>query len=185
MDASRGTRIIALMSGGGKRLRIVSTLLGLTIVAGGALAGDKMEVRLNKINKTDKFEVMLDDKSAGRFSFFMAFHGTYKQTRGGTLFEGVNNKGQGTGVLFQGNGPVSGYDIDEKEGDTYRLEWIGECFSLSGPDGKPVGYCAGGAFVAPGSGTGRFAGLTGGGNWRGHSLPNGDFDVEENLVLEK
>jgi hypothetical protein len=185
MDASRGTRIVALMSGVGKRLRIVSTLLGLTIVAGGALAGDKMEVRLNKINKTDKFEVMLDDKSAGRFSFFMAFHGTYKQTRGGILFEGVNNKGQGTGVLFQGNGPVSGYDIDEKEGDTYKLEWTGECFSLSGPDGKPVGYCAGGAFVAPGSGTGRFAGLTGGGNWRGHSLPNGDFDVEENLVLEK
>ena len=172
MDISRGTRI-------------VSTLLGLALVAGSAVAGDKMEVRLSKVNKNDKFEVMLDDKSAGRFTFFMAFHGTYKQMRGGNLFEGVVNKGQGNGVFFQGNGPVSGFDINEKDGDSYKSEWTGECFSLTGADGKPVGYCAGGAFVAPGSGTGRFAGLTGGGNWRGHSLPNGDFDVEENLVLEK
>jgi hypothetical protein len=80
---------------------------------------------------------------------------------------------------------VSGYDLDEKDGDSYKLEWAGECFSLSGPEGKPVGYCAGGAFVTPGSGTGRFAGLSGGGTWRGHALPNGDFEVEENLVLEK
>ena len=185
MDASRGTWIATLLFGVNPRLRVVSTLFGMTIVTGNALAGDKMEVRLSKINKTDKFEVMLDDKSAGRFAFFIAFHGTYKQTKGGDLFEGVNNKGQGTAALFQGNGPVSGYDIDEKDGDIYKLEWSGECFSLSGPDGKPVGYCAGGAFIAPGSGTGRFAGLSGGGNWRGHSLPNGDFDVEENLVLEK
>ena len=185
MDESRGTGIITQLFGVNTLLRIVSTFLGLSILAASALAGEKMEVRLSKTNKTDKFEVMLDDKSAGRFSFFMAFHGTYKQTRGGSLFEGVNNTGQGTGVLFQGNGPVSGFDVDEKDGDSYKLEWAGECFSLSGSDGKPVGYCAGGAFVAPGSGTGRFAGLSGGGNWRGHSLPNGDFDVEENLVLEK
>ena len=126
MDAWRRTRIATLLFGVERRLRIASTLLGLTIVAGNAMAGDKMEVRLNKINKTDKFEVMLDDKSAGRFSFFMAFHGVYKQTRGGNLFEGVINKGQGTAVFFQGNGPVSGYDINEKDGDTYKLEWTGE-----------------------------------------------------------
>src|SRR6185503_21109731 len=111
------------------------------------------EVRMNKVNKTDKYEVMLDEKSTGRSVFFIAFHGTDKQTKGGDLFDGVNNKGQGTASLFQGNGPVSGFDVDEKDGDTYKLEWSGQCFSLSGPDGKPVGYCAGGGHVVPGSGT--------------------------------
>jgi len=157
----------------------------MTIIAGSALAGEKMEVRLTKVNKTDKFEVMLDDKSTGRMAFYFAYHGTYKQEKGGALFDGMNNKGQGSGGMFQGNGPVSGFDVNEKEGDTYRVEWSGVCFSLSGPDGKPVGYCAGGGFVVPGSGTGRFAGLSGGGNFRGHALPNGDFEVEENSVLEK
>ena len=33
--------------------------------------------------------------------------------------------------------------------------------------------------MVPGTGTGRFAGLSGGGNFRGHALPNGDFAVEE------
>jgi len=149
------------------------------------MAGDKIEVRMNKINKTDKYEVLLEDKSSERLAFFIAFHGTYQQTKGGNLFDGVNNKGQGNGVLFQGSGPVSGFDVDEKDGDIYKLEWSGQCFLLSGPDGKPVGYCAGGGHVVPGSGTGRFAGLSGGGYWYGHGLPNGDFEVEENFVYEK
>jgi hypothetical protein len=145
----------------------------------------KAKLMMGQTNKTDKLEVMLDEKSSGRFAFFTAFHATFKQTKGGSLFDGVNNKGQGTGVLVNGNGPVSGFDINEKDGDTYKVEWAGECYSVSGPDGKPVGYCSGGGYVVPGSGTGRFAGLSGGTIWWGHGLPNGDFEVEGRDILEK
>ena len=170
-----------------RKIQLPSALVlcGMTIAVGSALAGEKMEIVRNKVNKNDQYEVMLNDKSVGRLAFFIAYHGTYKQTKGGDLFDGVNEKGQGTAVLLQGNGPISGFNLNEKEGDTFRSEWSGECFSLSGPDGKPAGYCAGGVFVVPGTGTGRFAGLSGGGNFRGHALPNGDYAVEENLVIEK
>src|SRR4029079_3555181 len=141
-----------------KILISASVLCGMTLAVGNAMAGDKMEIRLTKVKHSDKSEVMRDEQSTGRSVFFFAYHATYKQTKGGDLFDGVNNKGQGTVSLFQGNGPVSGYDVNEKEGATYRQEWSGECFSLSGPEGKPVAYCTGGHFVVPGSGTGRFAG---------------------------
>jgi len=163
----------------------ISSFIVTTGVMGTAAAGEKIETHWTKVNKTDKFEVMLDEKSSGRFAFFVAFHATFKQTRGGNLFDGVNNKGQGTAVLVNGNGPVSGFDINEKDGDTYKVEWAGECYSLTGPDGKPVGYCSGGDVVVAGSGTGRFAGLSGGGIWWGHGLPNGDFEVQGMDFMEK
>ena len=160
-------------------------LCGFAVAVGSVWAGEKMEIVRNKVNKNDQYEVMLDDKSTGRMAFFLAYRGTYKQTKGGDLFDGVNEKGQGTGILLQGNGTISGFNVDEKEGDSFRSEWSGECFSLKGPDGKPIGQCAGGVYVVPGTGTGRFAGLSGGGTFRGHALPNGDFAVEENLTVEK
>ena len=163
----------------------IPSFIAMTTMMGAATAGEKIETHWTKVNKSDKFEVMLDEKSSGRFAFFMAFHATYKQTKGGNLFDGVNNKGQGTAVLVNGNGPVSGFDINEKDGDTYKTEWSGDCYTLTGADGKPVGYCSGGGYVVPGSGTGRFAGLLGGGVWWGHGLPNGDFQVEGMDFMEK
>ena len=167
------------------KLLCIPSFIAMTTAMGAAIAGERMEAHWTKVNKTDKLEVMLDEKSSGRFAFFTAFHATYKQTKGGSLFDGVNNKGQGTGVLVNGNGPVSGFDINEKDGDTFKVEWAGECYSVSGPDGKPVGYCSGGGYVVPGSGTGRFAGLSGGTIWWGHGLPNGDFEVEGRDIFEK
>ena len=168
-------------------LRFLATSVTAACVtsAGMALA-ERIEDRGTKINKTDKFEVMLDDKATGRMAFFFAFHATSKaKGGGGGLFDGINNKGQGTCVLTQGRGPCSGFDINEKDGDTFRVEWAGECYLLSGPDGKPVGHCAGGGYAVPGSGTGRFAGLSGGGPFWGHALPDGDFEVEWADVWEK
>jgi len=166
-------------------LLCIPGFIAMTTAVGAAVAAEKIETHWSKVNKTDKFEVMLDEKSSGRFAFFVAFHATFKQTKGGSLFDGMNNKGQGTAVFVNGNGPISGFDINEKDGDTYKVEWNGECYSLSGPDGKPVGYCSGGAFVVPGSGTGRFAGLSGGSVWWGHGLPDGDFQVQGIDFLEK
>src|SRR5688500_4010738 len=60
---------------------------------------------------------------------------------------------------------------------TVQAGWAGE-YGVMRPDGKPVTYCAGGCSVVPGSGTGRFARLSGGGgNWCGHAGPNEDFEV--------
>lgn len=50
------------------------------------------------------------------------------------------------------------------------------CSTIPDKDGKPSTYCAAGWTVIPGSGTGRFANLAGGGNWTGVVLPDGAFE---------
>jgi hypothetical protein len=165
---------------------VASAFALMCLSSGGLALAERIEDRGTKVNKTDKFEVMLDDKATGRMAFFTAFHATTKaKGGGGGLFDGVNNKGQLTCVLVQGRGQCSGFDINEKDGDTYRVEWAGTCYILTGSDGKPVGYCAGGGYAVPGSGTGRYTGLSGGGAWWGHALPDGDFEVEWVDVWEK
>ena len=168
-----------------RKLLCIPGFIAMTTVMGAATAAERIESHWTKVNKTDKFEVMLDEKSSGRFAFFFTYHATFKSIKPGGFFDGVNNKGQGTASLVNGNGPVSGFDISEKDGDTYKSEWSGECYSVTGPDGKPIGYCSGGGFIVPGSGTGRFAGLSGGGVWWGHALPDGDFQVEGVDFMEK
>jgi len=65
------------------------------------------------------------------------------------------------------------------------VEWTGVCYPVGQADGKPQGYCSGGWFVVPGSGTGPFAGIAGGGVWTGVSNPDGTFAEEWNGMLEQ
>ena len=140
-------------------------------------------VSMTKSNKNDKFEVVLDDKNAGRLIFFVAYHATWKQTKGGNLINGVNNKGSGYADLTNGRGHISGADIEEKDGDSYKSEWGGECYPVVDSDGKSIGHCAGAWFVVPGSGTGRFANISGGGYWHGHEAGE-EFKVESSGILQ-
>ncbi len=103
-------------------------------------AGEQMQIALSKVNKGDKFELVLDDKNTGRMVFFTSFHSTFKQTKGGNLFDGVNNTGGGYADFTQGHGHITGFDVNEKDGDTYKVGWAGDCYTLNGSDGKP--YCA-------------------------------------------
>ena len=150
-----------------------------------ASAGEVMDVAMTKVNKGDKFEVVLDDKNSGRFVFFTSWHATWKQTKGGTLIDGVNNTGAGYGQLTQGHGVVSGFDTNEKEGDIYKVGFTCVSYTRTGPDGKPVGHCDGGWYVLPNSGTGRFAGVSGGGTFEAHALPSGEFYVDTTGTLDK
>jgi hypothetical protein len=150
-----------------------------------ALAGEQMQIAQTKINKGDKFEVVLDDKNAGRLVFFTSWHAVYKQTKGGNLLDGVNNTGAGYVDLTQGHGHESGFDVNEKGGDTYKSGWAADCYTTTGPDGKPQGHCDGGWYVVPNSGTGRFAGLSGGGTFEAHALPSGEYEVNSTGTIEK
>ena len=173
-----------------RNLRVVRFLATSITIAYAASAGvalaERIEDRGTKINKNDKVEVMLDDKATGRMAFFLAYHAITKaKGGGGGLFDGMTNKGQGTCVLTQGRGPCSGFESSEKDGDIFRFEWSGQCYTLTGPEGKPIAYCAGGSYAVPGSGTGRFAGISGGGSWWAHERPDGDLEVEWAYVWEK
>ena len=148
-------------------------------------AGEQMQIEYSKVNKSGKFELMLDDKNTGRFVFFFSYNLTFKQTKGGSLFDGVNNSGTGVAYCTQGQGNISGFEVIEKDGDSYKNVYSGSCYGVTGSDGKPVNHCSGGVFVVAASGTGRFSGLSGGGRWWGHALPNGDFEVNSIVTVEK
>jgi hypothetical protein len=148
-------------------------------------AGEQMQIAFSKVNKGDKFELVLDDKNTGRMVFFTSFRSTFKQTKGGNLLDGVNNAGGGYADFTQGRGHITGFDVNEKDGDTFKVGWAGDCYTLTGSDGKPIAHCAGGWYVVSASGIGRFFGLSGGGHWWGHALPNGDFEVDSMGTLEK
>jgi hypothetical protein len=150
-----------------------------------AAAGEVTQVAMTKVNKGDKFEVVLDDKNSGRFVFFTTWHAIWKQTKGGSLIDGVNNTGSGVGQLTSGQGVVSGFDLNEKGGDTYKVGWTCVSYTRAGPEGKPVGHCDGGWYIVPGSGTGRFAGMIGGGTFEAYALPSGEFHVETSGTVEK
>jgi len=150
-----------------------------------ASAAEKMQIATTKVNKGDKFEVVLDDKTTGRLVFFSSWHATYRQTKGGNLFDGVNNTGGGYADLTQGHGHASGFDVNEKGGDIYKVGWVADCYATTGADGKPWGHCDGGWYVVPNSGTGRFAGLSGGGQFEAHALPSGEYEVNTTGTLEK
>jgi hypothetical protein len=85
-----------------------------------ASAGENVTFAAIKINKADKFELVLDDKNAGRMVFFSSFRAVNKQTKGGDLIDGMNNTGGGYADITQGRGHISGFDVNEKEGDTWK-----------------------------------------------------------------
>jgi hypothetical protein len=45
-----------------QKLLCIPAFIAMTTLMGTATAGEKMETRWTKVNKTDKFEVMLDEK---------------------------------------------------------------------------------------------------------------------------
>src|SRR3954466_8583428 len=126
-------------------------------------AGEQTPISAVKVNKGGKFELILDDKKAGRMVYFFSFHAVNKALKGGNLVDGVVNTGGGFADTTNGLGHISGFDVNEKDGDIWKAGWAGECFGVAGSDGKPVPHCSGGWSVVPESGSGRFAGLSGGG----------------------
>ena len=163
----------------------LGSALAYTILPITTIAGEPINWTLTKVNKPDKFELLFEDKKSGRTVAFLTFNAITKQTKGGTLMDGLKNSGTGYVDQTQGRGHFHGFDVFEKEGDIWRDEWSGECYMVSGPDSKPVQHCAGGWSVIPGSGTGRFAGLSGGGTFVAHALPSGEFEVEATGNAEK
>jgi len=164
---------------------VVSALACTLSIVSGAQAGEPVVVAASKINHGDKFEVVLDDKNTGRMVYYFSFHAVNNASKGGDLVDGSKNTGGGWADMTNGRGHLSGFDVNEKDGDSYKAGWAGECYPVTGKDGKPVPHCDGGWSVVPGSGTGRYAGLSGGGQWHGVALPDGTFSVEWGGTVEK
>jgi hypothetical protein len=169
-----------------KRLLMASVcIVGLSNL--NATAGEQVNFTAVKTNHSEKFEPLFEDKQSGRMAAMLAYSATLKQTSGGDLMDGMKNTGTGYIETTNGRGHAHGWDVLEKGGDLVKWEWAGECYMIPNESdgGKPVQQCAGGWSVVPGSGTGRYANLSGGGSWKAQATPQGEYDVQDAGYLSK
>jgi hypothetical protein len=83
-------------------------------------AGEPIAVAATKVNYGDKLEMVLDDKNAGRMVYFFSFHAVNKAIKGGNLVDGSKNTGGGYADITNGRGHLSGFDVNEQDGDIYK-----------------------------------------------------------------
>jgi hypothetical protein len=169
-----------------KRLLLASVcIVGLSNF--NASAGEQVNWTGVKTNHMEKFEPLFEDKQSGRLAAMFVYSATIKTTNGSNLMDGAKNTGTGYTEQTNGRGHMHGWDIIEKGGDLVRLEWAGECYMIpnEADGGKPVQQCDGGWSVIPGSGTGGYANLSGGGSWKAQATPKGEYDVQDAGYLSK
>jgi hypothetical protein len=171
-----------------RKLYTVIAVTGSALAAVGsasvASAADAITVKLIETSKNGDFQILTQDKNTGRLEYRFSFHAENKQVQGGDLLDASTNTGQGYADLIRGNGLTSGMDLYEKDGSKFNVSWAGQCYQGE-RDGKSGEYCSGSWSVVPSSGTGGFAGLSGGGEWRSQSLPTGEYVVEKQGSLLK
>lgn len=141
-----------------------------------AMAGEPVKMVARYADRMDKMEVLPGSQPTGRMVYSALVRGSTKETQGDGLFDGAERVTRANWDLTQGTGFGSGTLYITKDGDTLASQWTGACTTMPGKDGKPFTYCAGGWSFIPGSGTGRFAGVIGGGSWWGKPNPDGGFD---------
>lgn len=157
---------------------IVAALSFLATAPIAVHAGETFTMSVRAVHKNDKFELLAKDERTGRMSFFSTSKAVDREVKGRGLW---NDSTRGTTAhwdMMNGIGFGHGFAKTEKGGGTVLVEWTGICYPVGGTEAKPTTYCSGGHFVVPGSGTGPFAGLKGGGTWTGTGGVDGNF-VEE------
>jgi len=87
--------------------------------------------------------------------------------------------------LTNGRGETRGITVAEKDGDNYRVEWLGRCYAIGRSGGNDLIRCTGVWSFIEGSGVGRFAGLRGGGHWHMQMTADGGLDTVATGVYEK
>jgi hypothetical protein len=164
---------------------LVSTAAALAFVALPAHAGQPYQISVKAIHKNEKFEVIGKDEKTGRLVFFGQSRAVDKEVRGKGLWNDSVRVATSRWDMLNGYGTGQGFARTEKGGGAVLVEWTGVCYPVGQADGKPLSYCSGGWFVVPGSGTGPFAGIAGGGVWTGTSNADGTFSEEWNGMLEQ
>jgi len=167
------------------RLVCILSVAVLAITAANTLARDVVSIAGKEISKQEKFDVIFEDKAAGHMISFTQIRAKMHETKGDGLFEALNKTCSATWDLTHGNGTAEGYCASEKNGDKIGIKWNGMCNSAAGTAKKPLLRCGGGWIFVQGTGTGRYAGVSGGGVWTGNFLPNGDFEEEWSGIYRK
>ncbi len=160
-------------------------LAGSLGMAGTACAGQAFTVAVKAIHKGEKFEMIHNDERTGRMVFFSQSRAVDRETKGKGLWNDSLRTATAHWDMTNGTGTGRGFARTEKGGGVVFVEWTGTCYGTGIVDGKPVTYCSGGWFVVPGSGTGPFAGLKGGGTWTGTNNAEGNFAEEWAGVMEQ
>jgi len=149
-------------------------LAALLCTIPGAMAAGPVAVKGKAADKAVSMEPIYQNHANGRFVFTSTNRGVVRSDD--SLFDGAERQVRAQWDLTQGSGMGHGFITMTKGGDSWSSQWNGTCTTLLGEGGKPQTQCAGGWISIPGSGSGRYAGLTGGGSWSGDVLPNGDFE---------
>ena len=137
------------------------------------------------VRKVEKSEPLYSDEKTGQYVGFSQASCNYKEVKGVGLFEGVKSTVREFDDFHGPNGDLHGITTGEKGGDSYRVEWDGHCFSLSGADGKPMNRCFGSWRFIDGSGTGRFAKIHGGGYFQSLELTQDSYEAEATGYYEQ
>ena len=168
-------------------LRIIFALALATaaLATAHALAKDLVSIAGKGIAKQEKFDVIYENKTSGHMISFTQNQAKTHEIKGDGLFDALSKTCSATWDLINGIGSVEGYCNSEKNDAKLAAKWNGMCHSAAGSAKKPVLRCGGGWTFVPGSGTGRFAGVVGGGTWTGGFLPSGDFEEEWSGIYRK
>jgi len=168
-------------------LRIACTLaLAIaTTATANTMARDVVNIAGKEISRQEKFDVIFEDKSTGHMISFSQIRAKMRETKGDGLLDSLDKTCSATWDLTNGNGTAEGYCAGEKDGGKIGFKWNGMCNSAAGTSTKPVVRCGGGWIFVQGTGTGRFAGVSGGGVWSGIFVPNGDFEEEWSGIYRK
>ncbi|MCC7547811.1 MAG: hypothetical protein IT532_08595 [Burkholderiales bacterium] len=156
----------------------VGAALALSALA--AHAAEPFVTTARAVHKPAKFEVILEDKAAGRLVYYSESTTNDKEVQGRGLWTGSSRIARGHWDLTHGAGTGRGSVSVDNAGSTLNVEWAGICYMVGD---KP--RCSGGWNAVPGSGTGKFAGLTGGGTWQGSPNAEGNFDEEWTGLLQQ
>jgi hypothetical protein len=150
-----------------------------------ALAAGANPLSVKCVRKVEKADIAHFNEKSGRYIAFSQASCNYKEVKGNGLFDGVKSTARGLDNFTGANGSVNGVTFGEKDGDSYRVEWDGRCFGLSGAEGKPINRCFGNWRFIEGSGTGRFSNVRGGGYFQSTLLAPDTMDVEATGFYEQ
>ena len=148
-------------------------------------AAETANVAARDTMRTERFEPLHQDDATGRLAYAAVNKSTLREATRTGLLNGLTKTCQLTADLTNGSGPMEGFCRHEgTDGALAIVQWNGMCDTGPGVDGKPQTRCWGGWRYLPG-GKGRLAGVTGGGGWRGHVQPSGEFEEEVDGMVTK
>ncbi|MBK8019741.1 MAG: hypothetical protein IPK20_25665 [Betaproteobacteria bacterium] len=166
---------------------LVSPLIAATVLLGphASLAGQTFPMTVTAVHKPEKFEQIGKDEKNGRLTFFSLSKAVDRELRGKGLWADSSRTATAYWDMAGGYGTGRGFSRTEKSGGSVLVEWNGVCYPAGEAGGKPVTHCSGGWFVVPGSGSGPFSGLAGGGTWTGTGTADGGFLEEWSGLMEQ